>query len=318
MAGVGEKLPGSVPFDLAKYDSHPALASMLRQQLAAFPNHLHYLERRFAQRDDVTLRFEDLIAQKITLIARGKLNELCDDYRWLCEELLNEELHFVRTGRYRLSTFADAANAVYANPNYMKRYLNGLLASQLWWRNHTEVLRLFCEIFLPQNPLDFSHLEVGPGHGLYLHFAASAPNCKCATAWDISDTSLNSTRASLAALGTARRVLLERVDLFAAPKRTFDSIVFSEVLEHLEDPAAALSVLFGLLSQGGRIFINVPVNSPAPDHIFLFSAPEEVVRIVERAGFRIVKTLFAPGAGASLTSARKLRLAISTAVIATK
>ena len=111
---------------------------------------------------------------------------------------------------------------------------------------------------------------------------------------------------------------LKKMDLFAAPNGSFRSIVFSEVLEHLENPRHALGILHGLLEEGGRIFINAPVNSPAPDHIFLFSHPEEIVQLVEDSGFTVVKTLFAPATGATLERARKRKLSISTAVIATK
>ncbi len=70
--------------------------------------------------------------------------------RWLCGVFLDEELFFRRTGRYRLSTFAEAFDTVYANPGFMSRYMNGLLMTHVLWRNHTDMLRYFCDVFLPQ------------------------------------------------------------------------------------------------------------------------------------------------------------------------
>jgi hypothetical protein len=70
------------------------------------------------------------------------------------------------------------------------------------------------------------------------------------------------------------------------------------------------------LAPGGRAFINVPVNSPAPDHITLYRSPEDVVEAVKQAGFEVDDVLFAPTTGASLSRARKLSLAISTVVVA--
>jgi hypothetical protein len=86
----------------------------------------------------------------------------------------------------------------------MSRYMNGLLASQVWWQNHTEVLRFFRDTFIAGNPDAFTHLEVGPGHGLFLHLAALSPKCRVATGWDISEASLVGTRAAVETLGDQR------------------------------------------------------------------------------------------------------------------
>ena len=299
-------------------DIYPHLTKMLSQQLKTFPEHETFLGRRFAQRNPGDLQFDDFVADKVIRIAGGDLERICADYKWLCGEVLNEELHFRRTGSYRLSSFKDALEQVYNDRVYMTRYMNGLLASQIWWVNHTDVLRTFRDRFIPGNPPGYSHLEIGPGHGLFLHLAASSPQCRTATGWDISDASIEGTRAALKAIDTGANVHLEKVDLFASPAASFQSITFSEVLEHLEDPVDALRRLYDLLEPGGRIFINAPVNSPAPDHIFLFSTPEEIVDMVEQAGFRVMDTEFAPCVGATLERARNRKLSISTVVIATK
>lgn len=298
--------------------NYPQLASLIDRQLSVFPDHREYLERRFRDSSVASMRFCDEIAEMVKRIAGPQLDRVLEDYRWLCDEILKEELHFRRTGQYRLSTFADALEQVYANRGYMEKYVNGILASQLWWRNHAEVLRFYRDRFVSGNRPDFSHLEVGPGHGLFLHLAASSASCAKAEGWDVSEASLAATRSALAAMGGGKAIELRQIQLLDAPKASFDSITFSEVLEHLEDPAEALRVLHGLLAKGGRIFINAPVNSPAPDHLYLFKTPEEVVTMIERAGFVVEETLFSPQTGATLERARKLRLSISAAVIATR
>jgi 2-polyprenyl-3-methyl-5-hydroxy-6-metoxy-1,4-benzoquinol methylase len=299
-------------------DKFRNIANAIELQLDIFPEHRTYLEKRFSGADEASLRFADHVADWVMRIAGEDIGRIWEDYRWLSEMVLEEELHFRRTGAYRLSTFEEAFAQVYSNRQFMSRYMNGLLASQLWWRNHTEVLRFFRDRFVASNVSGFSHLEIGPGHGLFLHLAASSPGCASAEGWDISDTSLEATRAALNALGGRDDLHLRKADLFAPPKASFSSITFSEVLEHLERPQEALRILHGLLQDGGRIFVNAPVNSPAPDHIYLFEAPEDVVRMVESAGFAIVETLFAPCTGATLDRARRLKLSISTAIIATK
>ena len=65
-------------------------------------------------------------------------------------------------------------------------------------------------------------------------------------------------------------------DIMAVPEQLqeYDSIVVSEVLEHMENPLAALS-LKKLLRPGGYIYVNMPANSPCPDHLFLIREPEK-------------------------------------------
>jgi 2-polyprenyl-3-methyl-5-hydroxy-6-metoxy-1,4-benzoquinol methylase len=298
--------------------AYPHLARTVELQLAAFPGHADYLKKRFAGADAAHLRLADDLARLVLLVAGDDIATICADYRWLTDMVLEEELFFRRNDRYRLSKFQDALDQVYNDRVFMTKYMNGLLATQLWWRNHTEILGFFRDRFVAGNAQDFSHLEVGPGHGLFLYMAASSPRCGSAEGWDISDASLAGTRKALDAMEVKREVALKKVDLFAAPKGSFQSIAFSEVLEHLEQPLDALHILHGLLAKGGRIFVNAPVNSPAPDHLYLFRTPEEVSGLVEKAGFRIVDTLYAPPTGATLERARKMKLSISVGVIATK
>ncbi|HEX4532743.1 MAG TPA: class I SAM-dependent methyltransferase [Rhizomicrobium sp.] len=297
---------------------YPKLVALIDRQLAVFPDHREYLERRFNNSSVASLQFCNEIAGMVERIAGTHLDKVLENYRWLCAEILKEELHFRRTGEYRLSSFADALEQVYANREYMEKYVDGILASQLWWKNHAEVLRFYRDRFVNGNKPHFSHLEVGPGHGLFLHLAASSESCAKAEGWDVSDASLAATRSALDAMSGGKSIELRQIQLLEAPEGSFDSITFSEVLEHLEDPTEALRILHRLLAKGGRIFINAPVNSPAPDHLYLFKTPEAVVNMVEEAGFVVEETFFSPQTGATLERARKLRLSISAAIIATR
>jgi len=298
-------------------DEFPALGALLARQLAVFPEHESYLARRFKDAQPEHLALSEDIAGQVLRIGGDNLDTLLRDYAWLSNVVLAEELHFRRTGSYRLSSFDEAARTIYGDALYMSRYMNGLLASQVWWRNHTEALGYYRNVYLASLRSGFRHLEIGPGHGLFLYQAARDPKCGSLTAWDISQASLRNTREALDAMGVTRPIALRARDLFESPRGEFDSLTFSEVLEHLEQPLAALRILRGLLADGGRLFVNAPVNSPAPDHIYLFRAPEEIVAMVESAGFEIIDSAFFPTTGASLDRARKHALAISTAIVAT-
>lgn len=297
---------------------YPSLLALVSRQLEVFPDHRAFLQKRFSTATFDDLQFSEEMAEKILRIAGTNLTQICRDYKWMSEMMLEEELHFRRTGRYRLSTFEDANIEVYSNHEFMTRYMNGLLASQIWWRNHTEVLHFFRDRFVKTSLEGLSHVDIGPGHGLFLHLAVSSSRYGSAQGWDVSQSSLDGTRLALDALGSGESIELKKVDFLAAPRAKFQSIVFSEVLEHLEEPRKALASLYNLLADDGRLFINAPVNSPAPDHLYLFRTPEEIVEMVENAGFKVVETLFAPCTGASVERARKLNLTISTAIIAAR
>jgi 2-polyprenyl-3-methyl-5-hydroxy-6-metoxy-1,4-benzoquinol methylase len=294
-----------------------ALNTLLRAQLAVSPGQENFFLRRLIREGDAELSKLNDLAIHVSKMIDQHVEKHAEDYAWLCDEQVNEELHFRRTGRYRLSTFEEAYREVYANKPYMTRYMNGLLLTQLWWANHTAAMSYYRERFLPENRDSYSHLEIGPGHGLFLYFAASDSRCANAVGWDISEASITLTREALLKLGLQRLPGLELVDLFKGPTGAFDSIVFSEVLEHMENPRESLDVLRSLLAPGGRLFINMPINSPAPDHLFNADSPEDLEEFIEQSGLSIVDRAFFPATNQTLEKARRKRLTISCVFVAT-
>jgi len=298
--------------------SFPSLTRIVDAQKQAWPDHAKYLRNRFAGEDPAALDRADDVAQLVLTLAGDALPRYCDDYRWMCENFIEEEAFFRRHNRYRRTRFDEVERDVYSNQAYMARYVNGILLSQLLWRNHAAALDLFRTRFLPALPEGYSHLEVGPGHGLFLAQAAADPRCGAAAGWDVSAASIAATGTALRTFGIPRPVTLAVQDVLSAPARpeAFDSAIISEVLEHLEDPAAALRTLFASLKPGGRIFINAPVNSPAPDHIFLWREPAEIDRLVEEAGFAIDDVHLLPMTGYTVARAMTMAASLSCVVFA--
>lgn len=301
--------------DLSNY---PNLSHVLDRQLSVYPEHVDYLARRFEKTSHDELAIAEDLALKTRQIVGENLDTVCESYKWLSGAVIEEEFYFRRHGKYRLSSFEEAYNEIYNNEVYMTRYVEGILLSQIWWGNHCATIKYFREAFIANNPPGFDHLEVGPGHGLFLFYASESPNCGSITGWDVSSASLKSTSDCLQSMGVTKDITLREVNLLDAPDETFDSITFSEVLEHLEAPLEALKILHRVLKPGGRIMINAPVNSPAPDHIYLFNTPEEVVDMVTAAGFEVEQYEFFPVSGDSLERSRKLKSTISAVVIATR
>ena len=301
----------------------PRLTALIEAIESRWPEHHNYLVKSFEGRDPAVIEVSERLAGIIQTLAEtipGGMDTLCADYRFLCEEIvLPEELHFRRTGGYRLSSFEDANRECYANAGFMNRYMNGLLISNVVWANHACAIAYYVNSYLPSVREGADHLEIGPGHGIFLYFAALSERIALVSGWDVSPTSIRNTRHALQALGVDRPVDLTLQNLFDASgaEERFDSIVMSEILEHLESPVEALKAASAWLRPGGLLWINVPANSPAPDHIFLFEGVEHAADIARQAGLEVIDTAAYPMSGATLEKAVKRKLAV-TCVVTTR
>lgn len=303
-----------------KIAPYPNLHAVVTQVLEVWPEHRRYCETRFRNDDpDYLQRTDEFAALALANVGDG-LPRYVQDYRWMCERFLEEELFFQREGRYRLSTFQEAYDEVYSDLEYMGRYMRGLLISQVIWDPHARAFDTFREEFLPSLKPGSSYLEVGPGHGFFLYFASRSDRLSRLEAWDVSEASILETGEALKTLGVDRDIALVQQDVMQAPTRTneFDVAVISEVLEHLERPDLALQSLHAALKSDGRIFIHVPINSPAPDHIYLWPTIEAFQAFVEAQGFKIEVARNFPVTGSTLERAIKYKASISCVVIATK
>jgi 2-polyprenyl-3-methyl-5-hydroxy-6-metoxy-1,4-benzoquinol methylase len=295
----------------------PETLAVIEAVLAQWPEHDSYLLKSLQVRSPAIMAATEVAAGAVRKLMQGAEARFAADYRWTCDRLRDEELFFHREGRYRLSTFAEARAEVYSNAEYMDHYVSGLLLTQVLWYNHAATFEMFINRVVGAVAEPFRYLEVGPGHGLMVFFAAEAPLARSLEAWDVSEVSLRETRTALDCLAPAKPVSLVQTDILEARESgsKFDLIVISEVLEHLEDPAAALRFLRRTVSDEGRVFINVPLNSPSPDHIFLLSTPEEATGLAERAGFRVETLELFATQGASLERALATQISVSAAMI---
>lgn len=296
----------------------PETRAVVEALLEVWPDHAAYLLKSFKPRTSQMLDATEAAAAAARKLMAGGEARFAADYKWTCDQLRDEELFFHREGRYRLSTFAEADAEVYSNHDYMGRYVNGLLLSQLLWFNHVATFEMFLNRVIGAADKPFDYLEVGPGHGLMVYFAAAHPLSRSLEAWDFSEVSLRETRAALETLGAAKPVTYTQTDILKAKtsERRYDLIVISEVLEHLETPQTALKLLRQAIAPDGRIFINVPLNSPSPDHIYLLSDPEEVRELIEGAGFKIVSMELFATQGRKIESALNNRISVSAGVVA--
>lgn len=151
---------------------------------------------------------------------------------------------------------------------------------------------------------------------MLLHFSETSGKVGSLTGWDVSESSFAATHHALAVWGsgTGTTLKIQNVMEPADSEKKFDSVVISEVLEHLDQPDRALRNLAQSMRPRGHIFVNVPVNSPAPDHIYLWPDPEKVVELVASSGFGIAETALAPVTGHTVDSARKRKLTLNALI----
>jgi SAM-dependent methyltransferase len=297
------------------------LSRLLHEQIAVWPGHEPTLATSVFNRSPEMLDDAEENARIVTLVADtffGGVRKVCEDYRYFCQDMILEaELYFRRHGRYQRSTFEEANRDVYSNPVVMQKYMNGLLLSGVFWHNHAYALKFYRSQFLPMLPQGYTHLEIGPGHGALLHMTLEDPRAGDIYGWDVSPGAIEATRRALELVGSGKKATLVLQDMFEAPAHLerFDSIVVSELLEHLEDPARALQSLITYLKPGGRILVNMPANSPAPDHLYLIDKPEEMLDLIRGAGFAIEKNALFPMTGYDLDRCLRDRLTINCVAV---
>jgi len=310
---------------LVDEQKYPKLGRIVEEVLAVWPEHKRYIEASLRGRDENLLTHSETLSDMVDRLAvtvDGGMRTLARDYRFFCEEIiLPEELHFRRHDSYRLKTFAEAQREVYDNAPFMTRNMNGLLVSDVLWVNHCRGLQHYANIYLNSLPPGARLLEIGPGHGLLLYLAAQNPNIGALFGWDVSRSSVAMSKHALEVLGVKKPIQFETKNILdgsimaASNAELFDAIVFSEVLEHLEDPEQAARVLFHLCKPGGRVWINVPANSPAPDHLYLVREPKQAEDLVHSVGFELADTAHFPMTGVTLERAIRQKLTMTCIIV---
>jgi 2-polyprenyl-3-methyl-5-hydroxy-6-metoxy-1,4-benzoquinol methylase len=283
------------------------------------------LHRAFLERAVSYLRLEERERLETILVyfdgAGRSIDYIADAYITVVEDALAEQMYFMRNNEYRNSSYAEVADSVYHDREYMNKYMYGLIVTAFLWPNHVEIARFFHEN-LPINKSGH-YLEVGPGHGYFMATAASTGAFDRLTGIDISEASIEQTRAIMQqfAPDALARCNLELCDFLAAnslQKHSYDAIVMGEVLEHVEQPEAFLKRIHELAKDDAFIYITTCVNAPAVDHIFLWRSTDDVEAMIESAGFVITKALRLPYEGKTLDQAHKQRLSINVAYLLKK
>lgn len=236
------------------------------------------------------LQVESLLQKFATLMQKlGKTYFYgIDCYLKKNEDLFEEFLEFSRTGKYQYSSFEEVKSRVYDNPMIMEYHTIGLLLLQILRSTNYKKLNFFINTIELKSANITKYLEVGGGHGLYLNEAyEKMVGGKCNYYYlDISKKSMEIAQHFLG----VKEVNFILDDIFNfSEHEDFDFITLGEVLEHVEEPLKLLLKLHNLLSPGGYLFLTVPMNMPAIDHIYLFRDASQIKLIINDAGFEIIE-----------------------------
>ena len=296
------------------------LPDLLNAIVERSPLHRSFLDRAVAYLKPVEQDRLETILKYYVGVGRS-VDYIAGCYITVVEDTLAEQMYFLRNNEYRNSSYADVANSVYHNQEYMDKYMYGLMITAFLWPNHVEIARFFHD----NVPTDRAgkYLEVGPGHGYFMGTAASMGSFDTLTGVDISETSIAQTRALMTQLapGAVANCDLIVNDFLAADSLKsgdYDAIVMGEVLEHVEQPAAFLRRIHELAKDDAFIYITTCVNAPAVDHIFLWRSVEELEAMIADCGFGLIKALRLPYEGKTMEQARAQRLSINVAYLLEK
>jgi len=197
-----------------------------------------------------------------------------------------EHLRFFETGHYSSKSFEEVNQRVYNNTEIMEYYMIGQLLSRFLMPHHYNTFAFFARELNKYGQNSSRYLEVGGGHGLFISEAMNVLGD--GVAFDLLDISPSSIELSKKFIGS-KKIHYITCDILAYdPEYRYNFITMGEVLEHVEQPELLLDKLLDLLEDEGTVYVTVPANAAAIDHIFLFRNAEEIRDMLKEAGFAIM------------------------------
>lgn len=292
------------------------LGELTRAIVAANPMQRSFLDTSIQSMSDEEIQTLEAYLNYCTRAGQA-IEYLGQCYSLIVKDTLREQFYFQKHKRYRYSTYAEVADSVYLNDEYMEMYMHGLAITSFLWPNHREMRRYF----LQRMPRDVTgrYLEIGPGHGIYLLSAMQNTAYDFFEGIDISPKSIELTKNVLESghFGKFSNFGLHCRDFLgeSTPHQQYDAIVMGEVLEHVEDPAAFLSTIRALATKESFIYITTCINAPAIDHIYLFDSLNSLERIIESSGLLVTDKLVVPYENMSLEESVKQRMPVNVAYV---
>jgi 2-polyprenyl-3-methyl-5-hydroxy-6-metoxy-1,4-benzoquinol methylase len=209
-----------------------------------------------------------------------------ESYLRFCSDMVYEQIRFIQTGEYSNKSFEEVNKNVYDNPDVMNYHMHGLLVSQFLWSHHYQTFRFFSKNIQSFAGDGKNILEIGGGHGLYTNeLLDQFKHDFIFNMVDISESSIALSKSFV----LSEKVNYYLEDIYKYNTETkFDFIIMGEVLEHVEDPVSLMIKLHNLGTKDVKAFISTPCNAPSIDHIYLFKNSEDVRKIFDLSGWKVI------------------------------
>ena len=279
-------------------------------------SHLKFLTNALIQLTDEEK--QDLSFYIVFLIEEGNsIPYIAECYNTLVNEVVGEQLFFLKYKKYRFSKFSEVESQVYFNNEYMEKYMIGLGISTFLWPQHMKIRRFFLKNLPCDNNGDY--LEIGPGHGFNFMNAMKKTSYSFFEGVDISPKSVSLTNKIIKSnfFGKFENFSIFQGDFTKfVPEKRYDAIVMGEVLEHVEKPELLLEKIHSIANDDSFIFLTTVINAPVIDHIYLFNSIESIEKIITDANFKIKQIFLAPAYDKySIEENLKKKLPIDVAII---
>lgn len=210
------------------------------------------------------------------------------------------------------------------NDSYMSQYVVALALTGCIWSNHIYVLRWY-EEQLKATCADRvnNYLEIGCGLGINLLHTIQMTNAAQYYCIDLSEKAVELCNALLAyakgcSILNGRNYAVKCADFFSSQILeggvSADIFTMFEVLEHVPNPDEMLERIKDVTTDHAQIFVSTAINSPMPDHIYLFRSVQDVVDMVERHGFVIKDRICAAANNLDLETAERKEMPITIAL----
>jgi 2-polyprenyl-3-methyl-5-hydroxy-6-metoxy-1,4-benzoquinol methylase len=223
-----------------------------------------------------------------------RLEAACRGYISFCHTFEKKQVEFARNEQYAETDFASVNQQVYQNLEYMSgTYYPALLFSYLFASNYFAIYSNFRNQFIPLcQSYSGASLEVGIGHGLLSASLLSVNPNLVGYGLDISPVAPEISNRVSSFFRLAPPIRTTVGDAVAhIPLQDggrYRVMICAEVLEHLPDPGRLLRNMNAALEDHGVLFLTASINMESVDHLYLFRSDEEVLQMVEGAGFKVL------------------------------
>jgi 2-polyprenyl-3-methyl-5-hydroxy-6-metoxy-1,4-benzoquinol methylase len=201
--------------------------------------------------------------------------------------------HYEVDGEYENKSYTEVYESHYNQKETMEAYLWGVCFANVLRPHHVELGVHWETRFLSRLQNETEIIEIAPGHGAWGLLALDHVPGSSLRGFDISETSVATSRAMAHAAGLSSRTSYEvrdALDLERLEPQSADAVICSFVLEHLEEPEKIFAATRHLLRTDGVAFITGGLESAQVDHIYEFHRESELVVMAESQGCRVLET----------------------------